>query len=153
MLRYLAPRPRVTRFATAALAGGLVLTGCSSGEEPPVATVNQAAAPSTIEGCKPGVETADGYCAVVQFATDTFKNYEDASGISDTRLAIGTQVMVLCRIPEQTIDSGQGGWYQLAESGEFAPANNFENGDEVGQPVNRAYDPDIRKCTKEEVPS
>ncbi len=136
----------------AALTGGLVLaTSCSSGSE----TSDVAASSSAATACDPGVETATGYCNIVQFETDVFANYENASGITG-RLEIGRAVMVLCHVPEQTIGSGEGGWYKLDPSegelgGDFAPANNFENGDQAGVPINRAFDPDIRDCAPEEI--
>lgn len=167
--------PRTTALLTAlALAGcagsgtdsSTRATGGSSAESPaggssgpteePAHAPATGAAPNSPEQCTPGVPNADGlYCVVQQFGADMFKSVEGPSGHLD-RITVGQTVLVACRDPRETVTSANGGWYRApidqfpelegqAEYGNVA-ANTFENGDIVGQPINREFDPRIPVC-------
>jgi hypothetical protein len=109
------------------------------------------------QDCQPGVKDAQGlYCEVEQFGAPVFINYENGTGVV-AHLAIGQEVRVECLEPTATVPSAHGGWYKFVLAGlpdlqqtprkyGYAAANTFENGDVVGQPINRETDPHVPRC-------
>lgn len=109
------------------------------------------------QDCQPGVKNAQGlYCEVEQFGAPVFLNFENGTG-QVGQLGIGQIVLVECLEPKATVPSAHGGWYKFALTGipnlqqtsrkyGYAPANTFENGDVVGEPINRETNPHIPRC-------
>ncbi len=161
---------RKRRVMIPSVALGFLLAGCGGSETSPTGSAQSqpsetrpqgglssgASSNANTEDCRPGIRTEDGtYCVVQEFGANIFTNYKNPSGVVG-KLMIGQQVKVQCREPEATVASANGGWYRYPlsqlegidteKSLGYTPANTFENGDAVGEPINREFDPRIPKC-------